>query len=101
MIGAVREPTVRDFSETSWLSNLSATSDDRISKVLPHDRQEAPGDSVTLSVESDGPPELDHRISATRKPIDVRHVVEFDCHYRFARELKVLWSVPLKGRCFS
>src|SRR5215467_2737222 len=101
MIGAVREPAVRDFSKKFWLSNFSATSDDRISKVLPHDRQEAPSYPVTLSVESDGPPELDHRVSATREPIDVSHVVEFDCHYRFACELKTRRSMPLKSRCFG
>jgi hypothetical protein len=97
MIGAVCETAVRDFSEKFWLSNLAATTDDRIGKVLPHYRQEASSDPVTLSVESNGPPELDHGISATREPIDVSHVVKFDCDQRFARELKALRSVPLEG----
>ncbi len=94
---AVCEPTVRDFSEKFWPSNLSGTGNDRIGKVPPHDCQEASGDPVALSVESNGPPQLDHRISATGEPIDVSHVVEFSCHHRFARELKAHRSVPLEA----
>jgi hypothetical protein len=75
--------------------------DDWIGEFLPHDSQEAPGDPVTLSLESDGPPELDHCVSATPEPGGKSHVVKFDCHHGFARELKVYGSVPLKGRGFG
>src|SRR5882672_12120588 len=101
MTSAIFEPAVGNFRKELWLSDLSATRDDRIGKVLPHGRQEAPGDSVMLSLESDRPPKLNHRISATRKPIDLRHVVKFDCHRRFPGELKTFGSVPFERRCFG
>ena len=71
MINAIDQPQLGDIRKQFRLSDFSATRNDRIGEVLPHHRQEATDHAISLAVEDDRPPDMDHRIAATGQPIDV------------------------------
>jgi hypothetical protein len=100
MIDAIDQPQLGDIRKQFRLSDFSATRNDRIGEVLPHHRQEATDHAISLTVEDDRPPDMDHRIAATGQPIDVGHVVELDGHHWFASKRKSFWNVTFERLAF-
>src|SRR5262245_8111216 len=98
MIDAIHQSRLRDVREQFGLSDFSTTRNDWIGQVFPHHCEEATDHPISVALEHDRPPDMDHCIAAARQPIDVGHVVELDGHHWVARESKSLWDVAFECR---
>src|SRR6266581_2738566 len=92
----INPPQFGNISEQLGLPDFSTSSDDWIREIFPHHSQETAEHLVALTLEHDRPPDMDHRRAASRQPIDVAHVMEFDGNDRLADERKALRNMRLE-----
>src|ERR1700722_3137049 len=101
MMDATDKSPLANLGKELRLSDFSTSRNNRIGQVFPHHCQKAADRLASLALEYDRPPDMNHGVPPTSKPIDIGHVVEFDGDDRIIHERKAIRDMPLKGRRLS